>query len=334
MTLEGRACFTIGSRRYVGGRGSAACAFAPLSVAFASVPVMTSAAEYAEFAKAHLPQPFADRWISLLRPAVVFPGDPVAPEGPGLRSGGEPLLPDEVEWPTFEGRVPMSFVAELDCAALASVGGVELMPDSGHLLFFCVDYRYETDDQSDGWSNRITPWTAGKVLYLPDGVARRARRTPEGLEALEPDQRSALAASTPPSLDSAWAERYFGPEAPAMIEHHMEYTRCGREPSKLDAYPLWDREFEYGIHELRCYVQSGGHSYDVQRPLELGAAYNALHRDSAVDPDDAVLDEAGHWRLLLQDAVDEDGLMIGYWLLRDDDLAAGRFDRAYFEMQR
>jgi hypothetical protein len=36
----------------------------------------------------------------------------------------------------------------------------------------------------------------------------------------------------------------------------------------------------------------------------------------------------------LHDAVDEDGIMIGYRLLREDDPAAGRYDRVYFEMQR
>ena len=99
---------------------------------------------------------------------------------------------------------------------------------------------------------------------------------------------------------------------------------------------MWDEAFEYGIHGLRCYVQSGGHSYDVQRPLELEAARHALRRDdaSAAADEGAVMDEAEHWRVLLQDGVDEWGDMIGYWLLREDDLAAGRFDRAYFEMQR
>jgi hypothetical protein len=82
-------------------------------------------------------------------------------------------------------------------------------------------------------------------------------------------------------------------------------------------------------------VQSGGHSHAIQRPLELEAARSALRRDGATaDPDEqALLNEAEHWRVLLQDGVDESGETIGYWLLREDDLAAGRFDRAYFDMQ-
>jgi hypothetical protein len=306
-----------------------------LSADFASVLGVASAGEFAAFARAHLSQRFADRWISLLRPAVVFPWDPDAPEGPALRHGSEPLLPDSLEWPMFDGRIPMSFIAELDCAALAAAGGLDLMPASGHLLCFCVDHRYETGDPHEHWSSRTTPWTAGTVLYLPDGVARRARRTPDGLEALAPEHRPMRTASTPPSVDAAFAERYFGPEAPAMIERHMEAVMRGRKPSESDAYPSWAGDFERGIHELRCFVQDGGHSYKIQRPLELEAARSALRRDSAINPhEQRVLDEAGHWRVLLQDGVDDHGDMIGYWLLREDDLVAGRFERAYFELQR
>ena len=102
-----------------------------------------------------------------------------------------------------------------------------------------------------------------------------------------------------------------------------------------DEYPLWAGDFELGIHERRCYVQSGGHPYDVQRPPEIEAARHSLRRDGIADPgDDAVLDEAEGWRLLFQHAVDETGNMIGYWLVREDDLSAGRFDRVYFDTQR
>ena len=78
-----------------------------------------------------------------------------------------------------------------------------------------------------------------------------------------------------------------------------------------------------------------GHSHHVQQPVELHAARESLRRGGASRLDGLeVLDEAERWRVLLQDSVDGYGDMIGYWLLREDDLAAGRFDRAYFETQR
>jgi hypothetical protein len=120
-----------------------------------------------------------------------------------------------------------------------------------------------------------------------------------------------------------------------LLSPGVASAACGREPGGAEFYPLGDLDFEYGLRELRCYVQSGGHAYEIQHPAELGAARAALRRDGVIDPSEqAAWDEAGHWRVLLQDAVDEDGIMIGYWLLREDDLAAGRFDRAYFTMQR
>lgn len=212
------------------------------------------------------------------------------------------------------------------------------MPPGGHLLFFCVDYQYEAADLEDSWGDRVTPWTSGTVLHLPDGVTRRARPTPPGLAELEPlelTQCSARAASTPPSLDTVWAQRYFGPEAPAAIKRHMQYVMRGQQPPASDEYPLWARDFELGIDERRCYVQSGGHPYYVQRPPEIEAARHALGRNGIADPaDDLVLDEAERWQLLFQDGVDESGNMIGYWLVREDDAAAGRFDRVYFDSQR
>ena len=297
------------------------------------MPIMTSAAEFADFARAHLPQPFADQWIGLLRPAVVFPLPPAAPQDPALRHGGDPQLPGDVDWPMLEGYGPMTFVAELDCAALAAVGGVDLLPESGHLLFFCADYRYEGADQDEDWWRRMTPWTQGRVIHVPAGVPRRVRQTPDDLEPLESDERLAEVASTPPSLAYEWAERYFGSAAVELIERQREATRRGRQDGMTEIYPLWANDFGLGLHSMRCYVQTGGHSYSVQRPLEIGAARHALERRGVIDPSaDALLDEAEHWRVLLQDVIDD--IPVGYWLLRDDDLKARRFDRAYFEIQR
>ncbi|HTJ72828.1 MAG TPA: DUF1963 domain-containing protein [Actinospica sp.] len=298
---------------------------------------MTSTADFIELAHEHLPQRFAERFISLLRPAVVFPGGTEGPDGPGLRCGGTPLLPDDVDWPLYDGRFPMRYVAELDCAAVAAVGGVDLMPVSGHLLFFCEEsffHKIEYPDEEQ--LSPETPWNSATVLYLPAGTVRRARQTPDRIEELELElyERGAQAASTPPSLNSEFAAYNFGPDAPAMIAAHMEDVTRGGEPSDAAIYPLWAEDFEDGIDDLQCYVQTGGHPNAVQGPVELHAARAALQRDGVAEPDEqAVFDETEHWRVLLQDAIDEDGVTIGYWLLRDDDLAAGRFDRVYFERQ-
>ncbi|ADI07524.1 hypothetical protein SBI_04404 [Streptomyces bingchenggensis BCW-1] len=68
-----------------------------------------------ELAHERLPSGLADRFCSLLEPrgqilSAARPGD----EHVGVL-GGEPLLPEGVEWPVWEGHGPLSFIAALDC---------------------------------------------------------------------------------------------------------------------------------------------------------------------------------------------------------------------------
>jgi hypothetical protein len=283
---------------------------------------VTSADEYARFARAHLPEPFAEKWISLLRPAVQFPRAAAPGETPALCFGGNPRLPDEVEWPRFEGYGPLSFIAELDCAAVAAVGGVDLVPESGHLLFFCIDGRYEGPDTTVDYEWDLTEWSAGRVLYVPEGTPRRLRPAPRWLEPYEIGPRPARAVSTPPNTEWQLAERYFGADARALVD---------------PLHPLWAEEFESGMYTMReTYWQCGGHSYPCQGALESKAASAAI--DAGRSAHINVLDEAEHWRVLMQMPEGDDPTMnwgdvpVAYWMIRDDDLAARRFDRVWFTM--
>lgn len=264
---------------------------------------MTSADEYAQFARAHLPESYAEKYIGLLRPAVQFPNVPAPGEGPALRLGGDPCMPDDVEWPVFERYGPLSFIAELDCAAVAAVGGVDLMPKTGHLLFFLVDWRYEGLGRKWEHPRHLTEWTQGRVIYVPEGADRRARQPPRWLEPYGTCWHPARAVSTPPSAGRELAERHFGAEARAFIEE-----RCDEGSFWSDdrpEYPLWAEDFERGIDELReTYAQCGGHSYSLQDDAEVDAARCAIKDGRSGLPD--VLDEAAHWRVLLQTAEAED----------------------------
>lgn len=295
---------------------------------------MTSADEYERFARAHLPQPLADRWIGLLRSAVQFPYDMAPGEVPALRVGGDPLLPDGVEWPMLDSYGPLSFIAELDCAAVAAVGGVDLVPRDGYLLFFCADYQSQYPDSSDG----VGPWTQGRVLYAAAGAERRARQAPEDVTPYGTAQRPARAVSTPPTTDRAYAERYYGTEMAALMDEDVRALRSSGGRPVESVCPLWAQDFARGIYELRGgYTQTGGHAQSVQGPVALGAAYDALGLPAVID--ERVLDEAEHWRVLLQMPDDMDLDMnwgaspVAYWMIRDDDLAARRFDRIWFSMQ-
>lgn len=300
---------------------------------------MTSADEYTDFARAHLPRSLAEKWISLLHPAVQFPHDLAPGEAPALVLGGAPLMPDGVGWPALEGYGPLSFIAELDCAAVAAVGGLDLLPTSGYLLFFCADHRYDGVDQDVDFLEQITAWTQGRALYVAPDTPRSARQAPEGLEPYGTKQHPARAVSTPPYAGHELAERYFGSEVVALMDRQVEALRFGG-PAPADAIcPLWAEAFEYGIHDLReGFCQTGGHSRPAQGPVELEAARDALDRRGNAQVTD-VLDETEHWRVLFQTADDEDidlmwgGGSVGYWMIREDDLAARRFDRIWFTMQ-
>ncbi|WP_157963791.1 DUF1963 domain-containing protein [Actinocorallia populi] len=87
--------------------------------------------------KAPLP-PAAHQALGLLRPSLSL--TPAEGEGSGgTRFGGLPPLPAEAEWPTFDGR-PLTFLAQLDCAALHPLLGDDWpLPHDGLLLFFHDD---------------------------------------------------------------------------------------------------------------------------------------------------------------------------------------------------
>jgi hypothetical protein len=73
-----------------------------------------------EIAGRYLPDDVAARWLRLLRPAAAL-----RRTGPGARVaavlGGEPGLPDRAQWPSWQDHGPLSFIAAIDCAALAAV---------------------------------------------------------------------------------------------------------------------------------------------------------------------------------------------------------------------
>ena len=60
---------------------------------------------------------------------------------PGCWIGGQPRMPDHIEWPHrkadgTDGLVPMYFIAQIDMAQIPRVKGFEHMPEKGNLLFF------------------------------------------------------------------------------------------------------------------------------------------------------------------------------------------------------
>lgn len=175
------------------------------------------------------------------------------------------------------------------------------------------------------------------MIYLPAGTPRRPRLFPEPdptdwLEPIEELTRPARPISTPPSANSELVEHNFGAEAKRELEDYRAQTRNGLVAPADVSFPLWEHDFEHGVSEDWGYCQTGGHAHSVQHPLGLNAARIALGAGPS-DADARVLAEAEHWLLLFQ-AGWVPGDMILYWMIRDDDLTARRFDRIWCGAQR
>lgn len=92
-------------------------------------------------------------------------------------------------------------------------------------------------------------------------------------------------------------------------------------------------------HQSGVAHQVGGHAQSVQGAVEIVVAHGALGGRDVSWEDPRLEREAGRWALLAQFDSDEDADMMWgdggalYWLIRPDDLAAGRFEKAIFAWQ-
>jgi hypothetical protein len=271
----------------------------PVVVRASGSPPWEGVASLAELARRYLPEEAAARWTALLRPAIQLQ------EGTGAvvgHLGGTPALPDGVDWPTWEGRGPLTYVGELDLTALGYAVG-------GRLLLFFFDghggdepYIPQPGEPTDG----------ARLVHVPDGVVAYGRDTPAGAGAYRRVDLMGRPIETQPDR---W------------------------HPAVLAAFPddgdLLDREIDgYALTDAATHLiggsahQVGGHALPIQGPVEDDVA---LVTGAPVDP--------AEWALLAQiDSEPAAGMNWGdkgclYWLIRRDDLAAGRFDAAVFTWQ-
>lgn len=237
------------------------------------------------------------------------------------RLGGLPAIAGSHDWPRVDGR-PLSFVAEIDLAAVGAVFDSAWLPRSGRLHFF-----YDMVE----WPGGIDPADRGHwaVLFTPaDSLA--------GVAGRPPDLPSDLLFPTAP-LAATRAVSY--PE-PLLLEE-----RLGRLSDLSDAE--WRRIYDHrSRHERRPLHQIGGHPSPIQAPglgYECQLASNGVYLggpEGYASPQAAALAPgAGDWRLLLQvDSDDRAGMMWGdvgmlYFMIREPDAMARDFSRTWLMMQ-
>ncbi|TLS41772.1 DUF1963 domain-containing protein [Streptomyces montanus] len=271
----------------------------------------------------HLSPDVAAQWLGLLRPGFRLE---VAAGSDNLvgHLGGRPKLPADTDWPVWEGHGPLSFIASIDCAALPADALDIDLPDAGRLLFFYFDGQLDDGDALVLPEDRES-WAGARVLYVPAGEEALEHETPAELE---PYPVVLLAGRVEMTAAEPWHPRIretFAPGAP--LGQRYDHPVCTQE--FLDA--LWEFDDAAG-HQI------GGHAHAVQNPVEMEIAEAVLEGETSWD-DPRLSKEAGSWVLLAQfDSEDAADMMWGdagalYWLMRPQDLAERRFDRAMFTWQ-
>ncbi|WP_026411538.1 YwqG family protein [Actinomadura oligospora] len=287
---------------------------------------MISLPTLSALAHEHLPSDLAQRFCSLLDVrgqilSAARPGEDVVGA-----LGGEPSLPEDVEWPVWDGHGPLSFVASLDCASLSALETGLDLPSSGTLLCFYFD------GQADEYASWVHPSEPGsrpgsRLLHVPAGTPVAPRPTPRPLKAFGRVPLCAVPSVNLPRLD------------------HRFYEPLGIDPDTLRTDPVLV-EFQDALWNLRGHYQHqvGGLPEEVQGDVEYEVADFPDDWDlDRSDPDnphyDDILNEASRWKLLVQIASDDAADMLWgdagvlYWLITAEDLAARRFDQARFTWQ-
>ena len=226
--------------------------------------------------------------------------------------GGRPDLPPEVAWPTVDDR-PQAFAAQVDLAEVAPFDTGHVLPPAGLLIFF---YDQHAAGERGG----------GTVVFVPPGPPLERRAFPPELPAdnrFLPVRLIAGGEISPPSTGA------------------VQLAELGLTREEWDSYvDLVQNQYEAAgpVHRLL------GHEDPVQeshtQALECQLASHGLGGVSYNDPRAMELEPgAAEWRLLLQVDSDSDagGVLDGggrlfYWM-REDDLAARRFDKAWFIFQ-
>jgi hypothetical protein len=196
----------------------------------------------------------------------------------------------------WEDHGPQSFIAAIDCAALAAVPLDITLPGAGTLLFFYFDGQYDNCQATVGcWEPSTLAGT--RVLHIGPGEATSPRACPAGLR---PYQRAELTAEPVVTFP-----QFEHPDLHAVFKDPGADLRSFlRHPVNGDAFldALSER------HPGPCH-QVGGYATPVQGPVEHEAATAALGAGIRGE-DPHVLAEQARWTLLAQlDTDDRAGMM-------------------------
>ena len=289
------------------------------------------------------------------------------------RLGGVPDVPEGFRWPTrrrtrvrygdrIEAGAPLSFVAQINLAELPPVDGAETQLPTRGMLWFFYDARFLAYDADDADGFRVVyseagpddlrraevpegPCTSGDAdsfeVFDPVVLAPRAELSLPSPNT-DPDRGLGLPLDPVEDEDEDESEAYYG-----MVEHwdlrgaEAQVSTSADEPPTLPP-PVhrvmgWPFLIQNDNMEAECEV-STRHPGVLGR---LGDAVRSATAGGSREDQGRAFERAARdsWQLLLQvDSDDAAGMMWGdsgllYFWIRDDDLAARRFERVWCAMQ-
>lgn len=246
------------------------------------------------------------------------------------RFGGQPDVPVDFVWPTFEAESydhvvkdrPLTFLAQFNCEALIQFDTEHLLPDHGLLSFF-----YEMDSQRWGFDPKDKG--CARVYWFENISALSAAGFPAEMEE---DFRFPMVKIKPARKTScpSWTDfsEVFPDEEDDDAFHAAWYELTGEDLEEVE-----DRSQLLGWPDV---IQSS--MFDecdlVTQGYYLGSGWNKVPKEVLQRAKESARDR---WMLLLQLDTVECGdfeLMFGdcghlYFYITKEDLAARRFDRVW-----
>ncbi|MEU7876218.1 DUF1963 domain-containing protein [Dactylosporangium sp. NPDC049140] len=274
-----------------------------------------------------IPADQVDRFADHLRFAIWLGGGDHGEDVVG-QSGGLPRLPVGTEWPSERG-IPLPFVASLDCAALPKVEKLPL-PVDGSLLFFL-----DPEPAFDAWCRGYDAYA--RVLYVPAGTETAVRQPSSDREIRRPYPEYRLYAHIVPELPPGLEPDDEDMDDPLMFASDT-VKQLVSELTHTDelialVQDLWPTDMGRSSLRIGGYTRRIGGTDSPEEHM----ARDSIRARLKTEPD-LSRSERIRWRLeevsrLIQEWVPlaqfptEYEVHFGRFLIRFDDLAAGRFDK-------
>lgn len=230
------------------------------------------------------------------RSVRLVPGDGEPAPGDRSRFGGAPDLPAGGVWPSWDSE-PLTFLAQIDLAAVHAAGIDPLLPESGLLLVFsALDRTPSGSSPLDRDSTRVV-WVEQE---------RIPETAPEPIGPSVPAQARALLLSSELVLPRVWAEPV---QALGLDDDEQSaWEQARADLAELQEITAWEAGWElHSTHRLL------GHPEETRGDMPLAAELASRGIDAGYGAPGThpearrIGGAADRWRLLLQLTVD-DGL--------------------------